>query len=247
MTTARGMLNIPGDPTPWVITEPENASREFAVLWLQGWKSTIDGHLDRIERLAKTTSVTFAMCEYAGHGSHLVALEDSAHQQQFGEALATYDELVTRGYQKIIVIGSSFGAYLTALLSAERSPYGLVLRVPAIYDDSEFAMSLAERAAHSEQYAAFKRTVTADSNLAALGAIKNFDGSVYVIEQEIDSVIPKNIPQSYFHAAKRGNYLVVPDTEHSPNMQDNPDVRYDYIEHLLVSIVRSFQLEAKIK
>ncbi len=151
------------------------------------------------------------------------------------------------GFEDIIVAGTSFGGYLSALLTAQRKPYGVILRVPAIYKDDEFTIPQKKRQSFlDDAYRQFKPTVSASDNLAALEAIKNFDGSVYVIEQELDSIIPKNIPQSYFNVAKRGNYLVIPGTEHSPAMLPGSDERYAAIEHLTSSIITALLLEKNI-
>lgn len=246
MNATHGTLDIPDDPTPWFVAVP-NDTKEFCVLMLQGWNSTIAKHEDRIKRLAKITGITFATIDYAGHGNHPVPRGESTREQQLNEALAAYDTLKAMGFKDIIVAGTSFGGYMSALLSARRDPYAIILRVPAIYNDDEFTIPQTKRQSFlDEAYQKFKPTVSSSDNLAALNAIKNFDGSVYVIEQELDSVIPKNIPMSYFEVAKRGSYLVIPATEHSPAMQTGIEERYAAIEHLTASIVTAIMLEKKI-
>ncbi len=69
MNVTHGTLAIPNDPTPWLIVEP-TGNKQFCVLMLQGWNSTITKHEERIKRLAEQTGVTFATIDYAGHGTH---------------------------------------------------------------------------------------------------------------------------------------------------------------------------------
>lgn len=245
MKVTHGTLDIPNDPTPCVIARPKS-QKDYCVLWLQGWRSTIEKHEEHIARMAKQTGMTFAMIDYAGHGSHPIPLEDTTREQQFNEVLVAYDALQAEGFKHIIVVGMSFGGYLTALLTSKRAPYAVILRAPAIYEDVEFSMSYPERDARHETYQMFKKTVTPTSDLAALKAIQDFNGSVYVIEHEIDSVVPRNIPRAYFDVAKRGNYLVVPATEHSPAMMEHPEAHFRYIQTTITYVLELMRQESAV-
>lgn len=246
MNVTETTLDIPNDPTPWLRVRP-NDSKEYCVLWLQGWTSTIEKHRDLLTRLADRTSVTFAMLNYAGHGNHPIPLEETTREQQFREALFAYDKLKSEGYKHIIVCGTSFGGYLAALLSAERTPYAVILRAADAHLDDEFTVLQKELAARPlEERRQFRRAVSKESNLQAISAIKKFDGSVYVVEHEIDSIIPRNIPRAYFAAAKRGNYIVIPATDHSPARMANPPLHFAYIEEAIVSIVNLIKKEVDL-
>ena len=96
MKITNGTLDIKNDPTPWVIVAPSD-DKEWCVLWLQGWTSTIEGHLDGIKRMAEESDVTFAMLNYAGHGTHPTSLDSSTREQQYTEVIAAYDQLVKLG------------------------------------------------------------------------------------------------------------------------------------------------------
>ena len=245
MKITPGILAIENDPTPWLLIEP-NDRKDFCVLWLQGWNATIKKHETILRQLAKQTNIAYAILDYAGHGTHPISLEQTTREQQLNEALAAYDALKARGYKHIIVAGTSFGGYLTALLSGKRDPFALVLRAAAIYPDDEFSMSYDERIARHSAYQKFKHTVTSASNLTALRAIKNFQGSVYVVEHEIDSVIPKNILHAYFENAQRGNYLIIPATDHALKRMPHPESHYAYVKGVISSIVTLAMLEKDI-
>lgn len=249
MTIDKQTLRITGDPTPWVVVRQQDSTQEWCVLWLQGWMSTIDGHLDGIKRMSQKSGLDFAMLDYAGHGSHPVALEDSTREQQFTEVSAAYRKLVDLGYKNIFVIGGSFGGYMAALLAENHNPRGIILRAPAIYNDNEFSLLHSQTARWDDDYdhdKAFRLSVTKDSRLDALEAIRNYNGPVYIMEHQLDSVVPRNIPIAYFEAAKQGNYIVVPKTEHSPKLMPNPQVHFDYIEHLNVSLIKTIILEEEL-
>lgn len=235
-----GTLDIKDDPTPWVIVSP-NDDKEWCVLWLQGWTSTIEGHLEGIVRMSETSGVTFAMLDYAGHGSHPVSLNDSTKQAQQIEVLAAYDQIEKMGYKHLIVIGGSFGGYMAALLAGKRNPAAIVLRAPAAYPDHEFELPYTQTAESDKRYSSI---LNVDEELTsnAFSAIAHYDGSVYICEHEKDEVVPRAIPREYFKRAQRGNYLLVPNTKHSPKTMQNPEKHFAYIEHLLVSIVKAVQL-----
>jgi hypothetical protein len=246
MKIIRSTLHIPGDPTPRIIVQP-NEQIDYCILWLQGWGSTIEKHLPQITALAEKTGTAVAMIDYAGHGSHPIPLEATTRRQQFQEAVAAFDSLIDEGYERIIVAGNSFGGYMSALLSAERHPYALILREPAIYQDDEFSLPYPERQGYRDKaYEEMKVTITPESDMAALHAVARFSGSVYVIEHEIDSVIPKNIPQAYFAVAKRGNYLVIPAADHAIATMPRPEKHYAYIAAALTHVVDLIQREATL-
>lgn len=243
MKITRSTLQIPEDPTPWVLIEPGN-NKDYCILWLGGWGSTIEKHEPQITALADKSGVATAMIDYAGHGNHPAPLETTTREQQFLESIAAFDALKAAGYKRIIVAGNSFGGYMSALLSAERDPYALILREPAIYNDDEFSLPYPERQGYRDKaYEKMKFTVTPESDMLALHAVAKFKQSVYVIEHEIDSVIPKNIPRAYFAVAKRGNYLVIPATDHAVAKMSNPEDHYAYITATLAHIVDLIQRE----
>ena len=45
------------DGTPWRLFTPDNAHDGWAVLWLQGFTSTIEGHNDGCERMSVASNV----------------------------------------------------------------------------------------------------------------------------------------------------------------------------------------------
>lgn len=245
MKTEHGTLNVPNDPTPWVIVRP-NTNKDWAVLWLQGWTSTIEGHLEGLERMAKTSGVTFAMMDYAGHGAHPMPLDNTTKQMQHIEVLTAYDELVKLDYKNIVVIGGSFGGYMAALLAGKRNPTAVILRAPAAYPNDEFSdvtyKDTVERRAEGADRHAFMLDEEGHLQSTAFEAIAGYAGPVYVMEHEIDEVVPRVIPRLYFANAKHGNYLRVPNTAHSPKTMKNPQKHFAYIEHMLVSIIKLIQL-----
>lgn len=239
---------FPNEDLPWRLFMPENANKEYCVLWLQGWTSSMDSHRQGVERMSNITGIPFATLDYAGHGKHQVALQDSMRKQQHEEVVAIFDELKKLSFEKIIVIGGSFGGYMAALLSGVRSVEAIVLRAPAIYPDEEFTSvhSKTQEWQNPTRDQSEKANDPYISDNMAVRSVAKFDGFTYVIEHELDEAVPRIMPKAYFTNAKHGNYLIVPRTMHSPKNMQNPQPHFDYIEHLVISIVKAIQLQNKL-
>lgn len=234
---------------PWRIFSPESDNKEYCVLWLNGWSSAMDTHSEALERLARKTDICFATLDIAGHGrNNAMPLEKTTNKQQFSEVIAIYDELSKIGYKKVIVIGVSHGGYLAAMLAGERPVHAAILRCPAIYANRDFDIPTDETG-FIDDYWNYVQDMGSEKvlrNNKACASIKDFNGYVYVLEHELDEVIPKVVPQTYFNLAKHGNYILVPGTKHSPKVMGNPKLHTDYIEHIVVSIVKAIKLQDKI-
>lgn len=239
------ILDLDGDSIPWRLFTPENSTKNYCVLWLQGWTSSMDSHREGVERLATQTGRVFATIDFAGHGLHELPLEESTRKQQHEEVIAVFDELKKRGFEKIIVIGGSFGGYMAALLTGKRPVYSAVLRAPAMYADDEFELQHSKtrkwQNTSKDQQDIAKNPYIQDNE--AVRSIRKFDGSIYILEHELDEQVPKIMPRTYFENAKRGNYLVIPNTMHSPKLMNNPQVHFAYIEHFVIAIIKGVKLE----
>ncbi len=179
------------DGTPWRLFTPDDAYDGWAVLWLQGFTSTIEGHHEGCERMSAASNVPFAILNYAGHGNHLVPLEQATRKQQFEEVCAVYDELVNRGFDKIIVIGGSFGGYMAALLAGSRKPQTVILRAAANYKDEEFDYPYAEttESKEGETKDLYRQSIDTTHTNMATEALKSFNGTSYIIEHEADTLL----------------------------------------------------------
>lgn len=208
----------------------------------------MDSHREGVIRMAEQTDTTFATLDYAGHGLHKVPLEESTRKQQHDEVVAVFDELKKRGYEKIIVIGGSFGGYMAALLVGKRHAHTAVLRVPAIYDDNEFELQhkQTKRWQNPAVYQQEKATAPYILDNDAVRSVASFDGFTYVIEHELDEQVPKIMPQTYFNNAKHGNYLIVPKTMHSPKLMKNPEKHFAYIENFVIAIIQAAKMQDEL-
>lgn len=242
-------LALAEDQAPWRLFTPDGSTQGYCVLWLQGWSSSMDSHREGVERMSTNTNIPFATLDYAGHGRHAVKLEDSTRHQQHNEVVAIFDEIKKRGFEKIIVIGGSFGGYMAALLSGVRPVHAVVLRAPAMYADTEFDTRHAETAKwkNPDRDQHDRATDAYINDNEAVRAIRKFEGFTYVLEHELDEQVPRVMPRTYFDNAKHGNYFIIPKTKHSPKLMDNPQPHFAYIEHVVISIIEATKLQANLE
>jgi len=236
-------LLLDGDSVSWRIFKPAGSTKDWCVLWLQGWTSSMESNTEGMLRLAESSKTPFAILDYAGHGEHRTTIEKSTKEQQLNEVLGVYDELEKLGYKKIIAIGGSFGAYMAALLSGKRPVHAVVLRAPASYPDFEFTKPFEQTEGYTDPVAHRHNKAKPEYlNNQAVASIRNFDGFVYVLEHEFDKIIDVKIPRIYFKAAKHGNYLIIPKTPHSAKELPHPEKHYAYTEHIIRSIIGAIKL-----
>lgn len=236
---------LASDKTPYRVYHSDGANSEWVVLWLQGFTSTIEGHHEGVVRMAERSNMAFAMLNYAGHGNHPMTLGDATREQQLNEVRDVYDAVAKLGFKKFIVVGGSFGAYMAALLVKERAAETVVLRVPATYADEEYTLPFSKtRSGLSEERRDIWRD-NLDKNTAnaAFTAIRDFPGDVFVMEHELDTVVHKSLPLTYYALAKHGNYIVVRDCDHSPKLMPNPQKYFAIIENWVVTIIDNTRLQ----
>jgi pimeloyl-ACP methyl ester carboxylesterase len=102
----------------------------------------------------------------------------------------------------IAVVGSSYGGYLSAILTTKRPVRWLALRVPALYMDTGW--ELPKLQLHQDQdLGAYRRRFVPAADNRALRACKAFRGDVLLIESERDDTVPHAVINSYKEALMR--------------------------------------------
>jgi hypothetical protein len=125
----------------------------------------------------------------------------------FGEVLAAYDLLAARPTvdpERIGVCGASYGAYLTALLTAERPAARLLLRAPALLADDDFDTPIVSRTGR-----------WGGDRSKALERLRRYDGPVLVVESALDEVVDAATIDAYRDACRQGAHEVIPDAGHA--------------------------------
>ena len=218
MATRDSPVEIPvgdGRRLPGTLVAPATAVPGF--LFVQGWGSGQEQYLARAREIAALgcLCLTFEPRGVArDHPEH----ETVTREENLRDILAAYDLLAGQpgvDAAAIGVVGSSYGAYLAAVLSSLRPVRWLALRVPALYRDEDWA--LPKRGLNREQLAAYRRSPVGAGENRALGACAGFEGDVLIVESERDDVVPHPVIANYMAAFERAHsvtYRVIKGADH---------------------------------
>jgi uncharacterized protein len=194
----------------------EPAHTHGAALFVHGWGGS---HLDDEDAARALAQRGIATCIFnqsprAGPDEH----DSATRLETLSELLAVYDwfvhEWATRGLQ-VGLVGFSYGAYLSILLSAKRNVPWLVIRSPAIYPDRRWDEPKAELLSHVDMLA-FRSKIGPENANAALDSAASFQGPVLLITAEHDRQIPSAVFEAYAHALPNAPARhVVPGADHA--------------------------------
>lgn len=102
-------------------------------------------------------------------------------------------------------MGSSYGGYLSAILTSLRPVRWLALRVPALYRDEEWKVP--KRQLDRDVLAAYRRGPVAPTENRALRACAEFANDVLIVKPEHDDLVPHQTIVSYRAAFSRAHSL----------------------------------------
>jgi hypothetical protein len=178
------------------------------VLFVHGWGGDQHQYLAR----ARAVSSLGAMCltfDLRGHADTRAHREEVTRDDNLRDVLAAYDLLTRqRGVDRhaIAVVGSSYGAYLGAILTSERPVKWLGLRAPALYMDAGWAHPKVALH-HDGALHAYRRRAHEASTNRALRACQAFRGDVLIVESEHDDIVPHPTVANYLEACKDARSL----------------------------------------
>ncbi|MGE8497493.1 MAG: alpha/beta hydrolase family protein [Pseudomonas sp.] len=182
-------------------------SKVPGVLFVHGWGGSQQRDLARAKGIAGLGCVCLTF-DLRGHEKTIDAQERVTREHNLADIVAAYDRLVQHPAvdpASIAVIGSSYGGYLSTLLSTQRAVKWLALRVPALYWDDDW--TLPKRQLDVARLAQYRRQLwTARDNLA-LTACSAFAGDVLLVESEHDDFVPHTTLMSYRAAFDKAHSL----------------------------------------
>jgi len=188
------------------------------VLFVHGWGGDQRQYVSRAHELAMLGCVCLTF-DLRGH-AQTQALHDSVSREDgMRDILAAYDFLAAHhnvDSDSIAVVGSSYGGYLAALLTAQRPVKWLALRVPALYKDSEWHVPKLRLKAEQNLETYRQQPVTPEES-KALRACRAFTGDVLIVESERDSLIPHQVIVNYREAcmsARSTTYRLIEGADH---------------------------------
>jgi pimeloyl-ACP methyl ester carboxylesterase len=188
------------------------------VLFIHGWGGSQSQYLTRARQVAALGCVCLTF-DLSGHEATHGQWTTVSRETNFRDVLAAYDLLASRtevDASTMAVVGSSYGGYLGAILTAERPVRWLAMRVPALYYDDGWELPKLQLHRDFDLISFRRRRVAAVEN-RALRACAAFRGDVLLVESEHDEIVPHPVIQSYREACEpccSFSYQVMPGADH---------------------------------
>lgn len=190
-----------------------------AVLMMHGYKSDKQRYGEFADAVTSRLGATCLTIDLPGHGESEGNFSTLTLNDYIRDAGAAYDYLQSQpgiDPARIGIAGASYGGYLAAMVAAWRNPKSLLLRAPAIYENSQIYQ--ARESLDKEQLEEFRQSLRrlsgrTSSNMA-LRAIADFPGEVTVVESENDESINPNVIHAYLSVARHGIHKVIRGAEH---------------------------------
>jgi dienelactone hydrolase len=218
-------IPVDGQRIEGTLVEPaERIGVGPGALFIHGWGGNQDHYLEEARAAAARgfVSLTFNL---RGHAETEAQHDTVTREDNMRDVMAAHDVLASRpGVDKsfIALVGSSYGAYLAALLIYMRPVRLLALQAPALYKDDDW--ELPKRKLHVDpDFAAYRRLSLRAEQNRALGACAQFSGDALVVESEHDEVIPHPAIANYIAALANAHsltYRVIEGADHSLSQAD---------------------------
>ena len=188
------------------------------VLFVHGWGGDQQQYVARARELTALGCVCLTF-DLRGHAQTQARHDIVSREDNMRDILAAYDFLAAQrnvDSDSIAVVGSSYGGYLAALLTAQRPVKWLALRVPALYKDSDWSLPKLQLRSEQDLEKYRLQPISPDES-KALRACRAFTGDVLIVESEHDTVIPHQVIVNYREAcisARSSTYRLIEGADH---------------------------------
>lgn len=198
-------IEVAGDALEGTFLTPR--SKVPGVLFIHGWGGRQAFDLSRARGIAALGCVCLTF-DLRGHAATEAQRRQVSRDDNLRDAMAAYDTLAAHpalDSGEVAVVGSSYGAYLAAILSGLRKVRWLCLHVPALYRDDEWFMP--KNQLNRDVLRAYRSGHVEPEGNRALTACAGFQGDVLIVESEHDDFVPHSTIMSYRAAFRRAHSL----------------------------------------
>lgn len=233
-------LTVEGQTLTGTLLQPE--APVPGLLFVHGWGGNQEEDLGHAEELARLGCICFTF-DLRGHAGSDARRDEVTRQDGLDDVRTAYDYLASQPLidpSAIGLIGTSYGGYLSALLTAERSIRWLALRVPALYPDEHWDVPKARL--DKDDVRAYRQTLRSPDEDRALAACAAFEGDVLIVESGEDDRIPTEVILSYQAAFKRANsftHRIIPGASHAMRDPDHQKVYTTILINWVEEMVRA--------
>jgi pimeloyl-ACP methyl ester carboxylesterase len=218
MTTRHRTINIPtGDRTiAGTLVAPDTIVP--GVLLVHGWDGSQEQYLARAHAIAALGCICLTI-DLRGHANDRAQRDIVTREDNLNDMLAAYDMLVGHpavDEESVVLVGSSYGGYLAAILSAIRPVRWMALRAPALYKDDEWLRS--KQHLDRQEIARYRALELPANSNRALAASAAFKGDVLLVESELDHIVPHTVIENYLAAflkTRSMTHRMIPGADHS--------------------------------
>ena len=187
------------------------------VLFVHGWGGSQERDLTRARGIAGLGCICLSF-DLRGHALTLAQQQTVTREQNLNDLLAAYDLLAQHPHidaSAIAVVGTSYGGYLAALLTALRPVRWLAMRVPALYRDDDWMVPKRQLDRDVLNQLRGRRVMPEENR--ALAACADFRGNVLLVESEFDHLVPHATIMSYraaFHQTHSLTHRIILGADH---------------------------------
>ncbi|NYT81475.1 alpha/beta fold hydrolase [Alcaligenaceae bacterium] len=177
------------------------------ILFVHGWGGSQERDLDRARGIAGLGCVCLTF-DLRGHEKGSARQQTVTREENLRDIISAYDLLAQHPSidpRSIAVVGTSYGAYLSAVLTTLRPVKWLSLRVPSLYRDTDW--DTPKRQLNRQDLAVYRKAPVSPEENRALAACTAFRGDVLLVESEHDHLVPHATIMSYRAAFRNSHSL----------------------------------------
>jgi uncharacterized protein len=190
-----------------VFSPPDRPPSGGGILFIHGLGSHQGGYRPRAEATARRLGAIGLTFDLSGHGESTGSAAALSPRDHLADCLAAFELLVRMpgvDGSRIGICAASYGAFLTALLIADRSPASTLLRAPALYPDSHLDLP------GESKTSSYETPETA----VVLGNVAAYDGPILFVESENDETVPHETVATYLGASGNPRVKTMPAAGH---------------------------------